>query len=148
MGPVAAVVLVVLAGAAGAAVWSRVPAPGIGLPPLGLCLVVRNQVERVEGLVGGLLGLADALGGRCAGIVVVDEASDDGTWEVLARLERRHPGIKTLRWSADTGGGASVLEAASAACGTERILLHLARGAGGPEPLAGAGGARGLAPGG
>jgi hypothetical protein len=142
----AAVVLVVLAGAAGAAVWSRVPSAGAALPPVSLCLVVRNQAERIEGLVGDLLTLAERLAGRCTDLVVVDEESVDGTWDVLLRLSRAHPGIKTLRWPSDTGTGTSVLEAASAACGAPRILLQLARG--GPLPAEGAACAHDLAPGG
>ncbi len=135
---VAAVGLVVLAGAAGAAVWWRQPAP-VAVPwsgPVSLCLVVANQVERVEGLVGEMLGTAGALGPRCIDLVVADEGSTDGTWDVLERLQRRHPAIKTLRWPADTLGKGHVLDAACALCAGRCILLRLARGAA-PEPAPG-----------
>jgi len=120
----------VLAGAAATAALlpRRGAAPRGALPlSLSLCLVVRDEVERIEGLMADLVALAEGLGSAVADVVVVDEASADGTAALLERLQLRYPAIKTVRWPADTSGRGDALEAACALCAGRWILLRLAR---------------------
>lgn len=95
--------------------------------PVSLCLIVHNQADRLEGMVADLVGLADALGTRVTDVVIVDEASADGTGELLRRLARRYPGIKTLHWPHDTQERGHVLEAALALCAGHWIVLRQVR---------------------
>ncbi len=104
--------------------------------PIGatsLCLIVRDQADRLEGMVANLVDLVDALGVPVMDVVVVDDGSSDGTAELLRRLERRYPGIKTLYWPTDTQGRGHVLEAALALCAGQWIVLRQVR-AGEPAP--------------
>ncbi len=95
-------------------------------PPGGVtvCLVVRDQESRVEGLVGETLSWSSALGRRVREVLVVDAGSADATPDVLAQLSMRHPGLKIVRWSDDTWDEGSVLRAALASCGGEWLLLR------------------------
>lgn len=104
---------------------SRVPS-AVGLP-VSLCLVVHDQADRLEGMVADLVGLADALGARVTDVIIVDEESTDGTDELLRRLARRYPGIKTLHWPDDTQGRGHALEAALALCAGHWIVLRQVR---------------------
>ena len=104
---------------------ARTPVPA-GLP-VSLCLIVHDQADRLEGMVADLVRLADALGARVTDVVVVDEESGDGTGELLRRLARRYPGIKTLHWPHDTQGRGHVLEAALALCAGHWIVLRQVR---------------------
>jgi glycosyltransferase involved in cell wall biosynthesis len=94
---------------------------------LSVCLIVRNQAERLEGMVGEVIALAAHLRWCVADVVVVDDASTDETPVLLARLGRRHPGVKILNWPDDTDQGRQVLDAAYALCEGAWVLLGQAR---------------------
>jgi hypothetical protein len=99
-----------------------------GIPrPVSLCLLVRNAADRLEGLVGELVRTADALGATVADVVVVDDASADGSAALLGLLQRRYPGIKVLLWPDDTGGRGHVLEAALTLCAGRCVVLRQVR---------------------
>lgn len=101
---------------------------------MNLCLVVHNEADRIEGLVGELVRLAGNLRACLGDVLVVDDASTDETAALLARLLRRHPGVKILRRPDDTAGGRHGLDGLSIPCGGAWILLCGGR----PEPVPGA----------
>src|SRR5579875_3680768 len=107
---------------------SRPARPPLGALAVSLCLVARDQAERIEGMVADLVALSEALGPGVTDVVVVDDASADGTDALLQRLQRRYPPIKTLRWPEDAPHCADALEAACALCAGRWILLRQARG--------------------
>ena len=107
--------------------WRRPGPARFGGLRVSLCLILQDQVEQVEGLVGEAVAAAAALGDAVAEVVAVDEGSADGTGEVLARLQRRHPAIKTLRWPDDTTGDQDVLGLLAGACAGRWMVLRLAR---------------------
>jgi len=98
-----------------------------GVRDMSVCLIVHNEAERIEGLVGELVHLAGDMRSCVADVVVVDDGSTDETAALLARLGRRHPGVKILSRSDDTGDGRYALDAACALCGGALILLGQAR---------------------
>jgi hypothetical protein len=106
----------------------------LGRPPgsVSVCLVVRDQEAAVEGLVGEVLAWTSTLHPHVCDVLVVDDASVDGTPEVLARLARRHPALKILRWPDDTTDEASALEAARMHAAGSWMLVRQVPAAGRP----------------
>ena len=98
----------------------------LGRPPDGVtvCLVVRDQEARVEGLVGETIAWSSALGPHAREVLVVDAGSADATPEMLAHLSRRHPGLKIVRWPDDIRDESTALGAALARSNGEWLLLR------------------------
>lgn len=90
---------------------------------ISLCLVVRDQADRVEGLLLQALALAEQLAPCVRDVVLFDGGSTDGTAQLVRLLGRRFAGLKALCWPDDAPGGLSPLESACAACDCEWVLV-------------------------
>lgn len=73
----------------------------------GVVVILRNQAEAVEGLVG-LLWEAVAHEPP-PDLIFVDDRSTDGTDRVLERLARRYPGLRSVRLGPKARGSAADL---------------------------------------
>jgi glycosyltransferase involved in cell wall biosynthesis len=86
---------------------------------LSVVIPVYNEVGTIEELVGRVkaveLGLEKQL-------ILVDDGSTDGTWEVLARLQREHPQVKVLQHERNRGKGAALRTGFAAADGDFVII--------------------------
>jgi len=83
-------------------------------PELSIVVPVFNEAGNVEALVGEI---AETLSGRAYEMVFVDDASSDGTREVLAGLKARYPSLRVLSHRANAGQSRAIrtgIEAARA----------------------------------
>ncbi|MCB1026881.1 MAG: glycosyltransferase [Microthrixaceae bacterium] len=76
-------------------------------PPL--LSVITPTYNEAENIVGLLEALAPALAEVSHEIIVVDDDSPDGTWELAERYAETHPGIRVLRRFHDKGLSPAVL---------------------------------------
>ena len=76
--------------------------------PCDLSLVVpcHDEVENLRPLVEAIRAAVDPLGLRYE-VVVTDDASTDGSWDVLADLARHDPHIRVQRFAANCGESAA-----------------------------------------
>lgn len=113
-----------LAAAVVVTVWRLLARPDHADPfKLSLCLLVCNQVDRVEGQLAELLGLAERLGACITDVLLADAGSTDGTAEVVRALGRRYAGLKVLCWPEDALAGQGVWDAIQAACEGRWVLV-------------------------
>lgn len=82
---------------------------------LSVVIPVHNERPVIESLLADAKALVDALPG--AEIVVVDDASTDGTAEALERAQRANPNLRVIRQSQNKGHGPAVIAAVSASTG-------------------------------
>jgi cellulose synthase/poly-beta-1,6-N-acetylglucosamine synthase-like glycosyltransferase len=101
-----------------------------GRSRLGVCLVVHDQADRVEGLLRGVAAAAGAAPDGRIDLTVVDAGSRDETADLLARLQRQYPGLRTERWG---GGLPGALEPPSPSRDGHWVLVGVATGDVDPE---------------
>jgi hypothetical protein len=89
---------------------------------VSLCLLVRDQADRLEGLLEQFLDLASRWDGVVADVVVVDIGSRDGTVELVRALGRDHPGLKAICWPED-GSGDALIDTVRSVCDAPWVLL-------------------------
>ncbi len=78
------------------------------MPLLSIIVPVYNEEEFLGALLGRVLAapLPDGLDRE---IVVVDDGSDDGSWEIAARFAKDHPGrVRAFRHERNRGKGAAI----------------------------------------
>lgn len=99
--------------AAGQAVPSRQDITGIVPPDLSIVIPVHNESANIAGL---LAEIRDVLGEDANyEVIVVDDASDDGTPELLREIGQTMAALRTVRHASQRGQSASVLSGVRAA---------------------------------
>ena len=99
--------------AAGQAVPSRQDIAGIVPPDLSIVIPVHNESANIAGL---LAEIRDVLGEDANyEVIVVDDASDDGTPELLREIGQTMAALRTVRHRSQRGQSASVLSGVRAA---------------------------------
>ena len=99
--------------AAGQAVPSRQDLAGIVPPDLSIVIPVHNESANIAGL---LAEIRDVLGEDANyEVIVVDDASDDGTPELLREIGQTMAALRTVRHASQRGQSASVLSGVRAA---------------------------------
>lgn len=73
---------------------------------VSLLILARDAEESIEGLVRVGYGLLRQTLGQ-GEIIVIDEKSSDGTWEILRKLQRHFPLLKAARWQGEAGDPAT-----------------------------------------
>ena len=81
-----------------------------------------NEAESLDEFLAELYAALDAAGRR-AEILIVDDGSDDGTWELLARERARDPRLRALRLERRGGQSAAIAAGLRAARGTVIVTL-------------------------
>jgi glycosyltransferase involved in cell wall biosynthesis len=81
-----------------------------------------NEAENLPGLLDELRAPLESLGVPCE-IVLVDDGSTDGTREVLASLQPRHPALRVVRFAKNAGQSAAFLAGFAAARGDVVVTL-------------------------
>jgi glycosyltransferase involved in cell wall biosynthesis len=81
-----------------------------------------NEEDNLGPLVGAIEAQADALDLDYE-IVVTDDRSTDGSWEVLQQLARTHPRLRVQRFERNCGESAASFAAMRAARGTILVTL-------------------------
>ncbi len=105
-----------------------------GAAGVSLCLVVRDQVDMLEGMLAQLLDLAGQWGACVVDVVLVDAGSRDGTADLVRALGRLHAGLKVLCWPDDAPDG-SALDLAYRACEAPWVLIARATAPGDADRL-------------
>lgn len=77
------------------------------LQTLSVILPAFNEAENIEAMVADVLRLL-TVEDRAGEVLVVDDGSDDGTWEVVCALESRDGRVRPLRHEVNRGYGAAL----------------------------------------
>jgi len=91
-------------------------------PELSFVLPCHNERDNLRPLVGALRSVAERLG-RSFEIVVTDDASEDGSWEVLRELARVEPRLRAQRFASRCGQSAALWAGLQAARG--RVVVTM-----------------------
>jgi len=89
---------------------------------LTVLVPVYNERHMVEIALRRLLGVRDALMADME-VIVVDDCSDDGTWEVLKRLSSEDNGVILVRHDRNSGKGAAIRSAIARASGDICVIF-------------------------
>lgn len=104
-----------------------------GSPELSVAIPAYNEEAVIEQTVSALAAALAPTGWRYE-IVVADDGSTDGTWDLLGRLSARYPALRRVRNLADGGYGMAV-KAALAASRGEAVIVAMADGSDLPEDV-------------
>ncbi len=109
----------------------RHPNVAMSTPLLSVVLPAHNEAAALPAVVARVLA---ALAGSSLEVIVVDDGSADGTWEVVRRLAAQDPAVRGLKLSRNFGHQAALLAGLAAAKG-EAVLMLDADGQHPPELL-------------
>ena len=86
-------------------------APLRGAPPIFLSLIVPtyNESKSVELLVSKLSALLDSAVPEGYELIIVDDNSPDGTWEIAQQLMSSYPNLRVMRREAERGLSTAVI---------------------------------------
>ena len=83
---------------------------------LSFAIPCHNEQDNLRALVAAVSGAADPLGLDYE-IVITDDRSSDGSWELLKTLAREYPRLRAQRLEAQSGQSAASFAAIRAARG-------------------------------
>jgi dolichol-phosphate mannosyltransferase len=89
-----------------------VPAAVPGAEPalrLSLVIPTRNEAVNLGPLIDGLEALLEPVLGEAYELIVVDDDSADGTWQVALGLARTHPRLRVVRRTTERGLATAVI---------------------------------------
>src|SRR5262249_10336643 len=101
------------------------PEPAPGTAPAPRVSVVVVNYNGAEALAGGLTALAEDREGPPAEILVVDNASEDGSLAIADRVAEGRPGVRVLRSTANRGYAGAVNLALPEARGDYVAVLNM-----------------------
>ena len=93
---------------------------GVGL---SLILPVYNEAERLERHIERVLAHARALQSGALEVVIVDDASQDGSLDVALKLERAHHEVRLLAQPSNRGKGAAVKQGMLSSVGRHVLFM-------------------------
>jgi dolichol-phosphate mannosyltransferase len=76
---------------------------------LSIVLPTYNESKNIAAMIDGLSGILDASLNRTYEIIVVDDDSPDGTWQVAAGLMAQHPHLRVVRRRGERGLSSAVI---------------------------------------
>ncbi len=114
-----------LAAMACALLVALVPWGARGPGRMGICLIVRDGAERLEGELRDAFGWLHRLGAGGARFVVLDRAASAETHDLLAALAREYPGLTILREPDDTAGEGAGMEGIVRLCDAPWVLVRV-----------------------
>ena len=88
---------------------------------LSILMPVFNEKYTVEDVVDSVLSVSLPDGVERE-LVIVDDQSTDGTWDILEALRERHPQLRLCRHPRNTGKGAAVRTAVQMAAGDVIVI--------------------------
>jgi glycosyltransferase involved in cell wall biosynthesis len=91
-------------------------------PRYSVVIPVYNEVETLLELERRLSAIFDRLDGRCE-VILVDDASTDGSFELAARIAERDPRFRVLRLSRNFGHQVAITAGLEAADGDAVIVM-------------------------
>lgn len=87
---------------------------------VSVCVLVYNHAHVIESTLQAILN--QSLGDY--EVVVSDDCSTDGTWEVLTNIQKSHPGVRAIRTPHNLGMAGNANFAVAATSGEYIALLH------------------------
>lgn len=95
-------------------------------PELSIVLPARNEARGIARAIESIVQILDGMQPRLAGgveIIVVDDGSEDGTFEAAAAVRCTHSYVKVLALSRNFGKEAALLAGLAAASGTAVVTM-------------------------
>ncbi len=93
------------------------------MPALSIVLPAYEEQDAVTRVVEELRAALDGTGERSREIIVVDDGSRDGTWEVILSLARSHADVRGVRLSRNFGHQGALLAGLTEAAGDAIVML-------------------------
>jgi glycosyltransferase involved in cell wall biosynthesis len=75
----------------------------IGPPTVSVILPVYNENENLEALISRRIPVLEAVGGGAFEVLFIDDASHDGSAEILDSFQTRDCRLKTIHFSRNSG---------------------------------------------
>jgi dolichol-phosphate mannosyltransferase len=91
-------------------------------PQLSIAIPCYNEARSLPALLAAVTQEAERLG-LVYEIVITDDASSDGSWELLKRLRLEYPGLRAQRFESNCGESAASYAAIRAARGSVIVTL-------------------------
>ena len=98
-------------------------ASAIRHPTVSIVIPLKDEAESITPLVGKIISVTDDAQISLAGIVLVDDGSEDDTWAVVERLCREHAQIHAIRVRRNIGKAAALMIGVGAATGDIIITM-------------------------
>ncbi len=97
--------------------------PRVEIPYISVVIPVYNEEANLEELGRRLINTLEALS-RPFEIIFVDDGSNDGSWDILTRLNRQHPGcVRAIQFHRNFGQHQAVFAGLAAARGEIMVTL-------------------------
>ena len=92
------------------------------MPELSVVIPAYNEAENLQALADELWGALESLG-QTFEVIIVDDGSVDGTFEILKSLRQKYPGLEAIRLARNYGQTAAMAAAIERARGNILICL-------------------------